>query len=337
MKAQQKSRLIEVFRFERQFIAILCFLALSSCNTTDEVIDCGTVLDYASEIGTATLLVLENGKPIIEFGDLDYPYMCHSIRKPFLSALYGIFVERGLIDIDMTLEELQVDDLPPSLTAIEKSATVKDLLLARSGIYHEAAGESLSMIESRPTRGSHLPGTFFYYNNWDFNALGTIFEHQVGDNIFDSFYNEIAQPIGMNHFNPDDCTYVYETSKSEHPSYFFRMSTRDMARFGLLYIHKGSWDRRQIIPEEWIEESTAIYPIRNNLYDPYGYLWMIVPEESSLENGYYHTGYRGHLLGVLPERKLVIVHRVDTDFPFDSVSLDQVRILVEMVLEKIDD
>ena len=194
-------------------------------------------------------------------------------------CLFGIYVERGIIDIDMTMEELRIDDISPQLTAAEKGATVRDLLLSRSGVYHEAGGEAQSMIDARPVRGSHLPGSFFYYNNWDFNALGTIFEQVTGEDVFDACYKVIALPIGMEDFSPDDCTYQYEPLKSRHPSYFFRMSTRDMARFGLLYQRYGTWNGRQIVPEEWIIESTSIYPGSNNSSDPYGYLWRIIPVE----------------------------------------------------------
>ncbi len=190
---------------------------------------------YAKEIGSAAVLVLHEGQVVFSFGDITRKYMCHSIRKPFLGALFGIYVERGIIDIDTTLEALNIDDISPSLTSFEKQAAIRDLLMSRSGVYHEAAGEAQSMIDARPKRGSHRSGTFFYYNNWDFNALGTIFEQTTGKKIFDAFNKDIAQPIGMEDFSPHDCTYVFELSKSKHPSYFFRTSARDMARFGLLY------------------------------------------------------------------------------------------------------
>ena len=53
------------------------------------------------------------------------------------------------------------------------------------------------MDELRPARFSHAPGTFWYYNNWDFNALGAIYEHAAGDSVFGAFNREIARPIGM--------------------------------------------------------------------------------------------------------------------------------------------
>jgi len=285
---------------------------------------------YAKEIGSAAVLVLHDGKVVFSFGDTTRKYMCHSIRKPFLGALYGIYVGRGVIDIDTTLEELNIDDIPPSLTPSEKLATIRDLLMSRSGVYHEAAGEVQPMVDARPERGNHSPGTFFYYNNWDFNALGTIFERITGKRIFEAFKEDIAKQIGMKDFAVRDCTYKFERSKSEHPAYFFRMSTRDLAKFGLLYQNNGKWEGDQIVPERWIRESTAIYPVDNPGGDPYGYLWKISPEDSGFGYGYYHTGLGVHVLAVLPEKKLVLVHRVDTDRDFDT-TWSEIRTLMEMI------
>jgi len=78
---------------------------------------------------------------------------------------------------------LGMDDSPDPLTKQEKQARVVDLLRARSGVYHPVDFESPAQISSRPPRGSHAPGTFWFYNNWDFNALGTIFEKKTGKKI----------------------------------------------------------------------------------------------------------------------------------------------------------
>jgi len=286
---------------------------------------------YAREIGSAAVLVLHDGEVVFSFGDIKRKYMCHSIRKPFLGALYGIYVQRGVIDLHASLEELDIDDIPPALTHGERQATIRDLLLSRSGVYHEAAGEHQTMIDARPQRNSHRPGTFFYYNNWDFNALGTIFAKLTGKDIFEAFDNEIATRIGMEDFHTRDCTYVYELDRSGHPSYFFRMSTRDLARFGLLYQNYGRWEGEQVVPEEWIRESTAVYPLENRGGDPYGYLWRLIPPEHGFGHGFYHTGLGVHLLTVLPEKKIVLVHRVDTDRDFD-VQWPEIRRLMEMIV-----
>jgi len=287
---------------------------------------------YAEQIGSAAVMALYEGKVFFSWGKINQKYLIHSIRKPFLCALYGIYVKRGLIDLDKSLDELGIDDIPPGLTSIEKQATVRDLLMSRSGVYHKAAAEAQVMINTRPERGSHTPGTFFYYNNWDFNVLGTIFEKQTGKKIFETFKEEIADPIGMQDFLLSDGRYQHERNNSKHPAYHFRMTARDMARFGLLYQNNGKYGDLQIIPPEWIAESTTSYSINNLNGDGYGYMWSIIPEEAGFGNGFYHTGTSVHLLAVLPEKKLVLVHRVDTDKDFD-ITWKEIRQLMYMVAE----
>jgi hypothetical protein len=195
---------------------------------------------FAEKINSAAVMVLRDNKVFISWGNVATKYKVHSIRKPFLGALYGIYWGRGKINLDATLEELGIDDISPSLTKEEKMATVSGLLKSRSGVYHEAAAETEAMAASRPERGSHPHNTFWYYNNWDFNALGTIFEKVTGARIFEAFKKEIADPIGMEDFSLDDCQYSYEREKSEHPAYNFRMSARDLERQA---DHSGEMDR----------------------------------------------------------------------------------------------
>lgn len=295
---------------------------------------------FAAKIHSAAVMVLYDGKVFVSWGDTAKKYHVHSIRKPFLSALYGIYWGRGKIDLEETLEELGLDDIPPSLTAEEKKATVGDLLKSRSGVYHEAAAEARSMVETRPVRGSHPHGTFFYYNNWDFNVLGTIFEKVTGAQIFEAFQKEIAGPIGMEDFSLEDCGYSYEKDKSGHPSYNFRMSARDMARFGLLYMRNGDWNGRQIIPREWIEKSTAAYSVvSEDMGVGYGMMWNVVLPGKGFSNilfdgkgGFYHTGVGIHTLSILPEHKLVYVYRYDTDGEYEDPGEATIQ-LVSMILK----
>src|SRR5262249_36170609 len=97
---------------------------------------------YAREIGSTAVVIIQDGRVIATWGDVAKKVEVHSVRKSFMSALYGIAVARRQIALDRTLAELAIDDKPPSLTAAEKRATVRDLLMARSGIYHQAAYET---------------------------------------------------------------------------------------------------------------------------------------------------------------------------------------------------
>lgn len=281
---------------------------------------------FAEQSGFDAVMALYDGKILFSWGSVAQNYNAHSIRKPFLSALYGIHVSRGNINLNATMEELNIDDIPPSLTYEEKQATVRDLIKSRSGIYHEAAAEDQTMIDLRPERGSHPPGTFYYYNNWDFNVAGVIFEQETGTKIFKEFKRKIADPIGMQDFHVENCSYHYELEKSMHPAYPFRMSARDMARFGALFQKNGVWKDQQIIPTAWINESTTIYSfVDSTLGVGYGYMWRIYPEGSVISQmigGYRifgHTGLGGvQALIIIPDLKLVIVERTDTDGPFED-------------------
>lgn len=141
--------------------------------------------EYSSTIASDAVMIVEDGLVVAEWGQISRKIVIHSIRKSYLSALYGIYVGEGRIRLNKTLADLRIDDHPPCLTGEEKQATIEDLLKARSGVYHPALEETASMKAHRPERGSHPPGTFWFYNNWDFNALGTIFEKETGKKIFE--------------------------------------------------------------------------------------------------------------------------------------------------------
>ena len=98
--------------------------------------------EYAATKKTAAFVIVQGGRIVDQWGDVDKKIEVRSIRKSFLSAHYGIQVAEGRIDLGKTLEELGIDDRPPALTPMEKQATILDLLRARSGVYHTAARET---------------------------------------------------------------------------------------------------------------------------------------------------------------------------------------------------
>ncbi len=284
---------------------------------------------YLEKTNSEALMILTDGKIVYEWGNTDKKLLVHSIRKALLNSLYGIYIDNGTIDTTMTIGQLKIDDINP-LTETEKSATIADLLKSRSGIYHNAAAVSEGMLASMPERGIHKPNEEYYYNNWDFNTLGFILEKQTGETIFDLFNQHIAQPLGMKYANnyitvknPDDNWtipnvdgfYQYEEDKSKYPAYHFRLSAKDLALYGQLYLNKGKWNGKQIIPEDWIEISTKPYSITNENYGiGYGMLWnVLIPNENRKTKSFFHTGVGIHMLGVYPESNLVLVHRVNTE------------------------
>jgi CubicO group peptidase (beta-lactamase class C family) len=280
--------------------------------------------EYANSdsIHTSAVMIVQSGEVVEQWGDIDKKISSYSVRKSLLSALYGIYSAEGVIDINQTLQQAGIDDSPDPLTKEEKQARIVDLLRARSGVYHAVDFETESMRKSRPARGSHAPGTFWYYNNWDFNVLGTIFEKKTGLKIGEAFYQRIAKPIGMQDFQPGD-VYYFGGPYSIHPAYHFEMTARDMARFGLLYLRHGRWNKKQIVPEAWVERSThADEMVKSNGVDAggYEYLWWVdyggahFPEVS-LPGIFSARGSGAHYIFVIPTLDMVIVHRTDNDPP----------------------
>lgn len=270
--------------------------------------------EKAVEIGSAAVLIVQDGRIVAEWGEIDRRHDVYSIRKSLLSGLYGVYVGNGRIDIHRTLEEIGFDDAVTPLTSEEKLATIRDLLMSRSGIYIESAYETEGMRESRPVREAHPPGSHWYYNNWDFNALGAILEREAGKGLFEALKEHLAEPIGMQDFRAEDGRYVHAET-SEHPAYPLRMTARDLARFGWLYLNEGLWDGERLIPEEWIEESTTPWsPVRSGI--GYGYMWWVATGNVQLltEMGPGSFSARGagrQAVLVIPAHRLVIVHQFE--------------------------
>lgn len=277
---------------------------------------------HSDSISSAAVFIAHHGRVVAEWGETTKRFNIHSIRKSILSALHGMPGLAEKIDLNATMQELGIDDNEPRLTATEKQATVRDLLKARSGVYHPALYETEAMKKRRPARGSHAPGTFWYYNNWDFNALGTIFEQRTGLNVFAAFQRHLATPLGMEDFSMADTEFV-RGADSIHPAYALRLTARDMARFGLLFARGGQWNGRQLVPARWVTESTTSWSPATSetgqVRCGYGYLWWTELNGMQLEGvelprgSYSARGAGGHYILVVPTWDLVVVHRMDTD------------------------
>jgi len=285
-------------------------------------------------IGSAAFMALHDGRVFVSWGNVERRFSVHSMRKTLLGSLYGIAVARGQMDTSATLARLGIDDIPPSLTAAEQQARVIDLLKCRSGVYHEAAYEGAEMIALRPPRGSHAPGSFYYYNNWDFNTLGAIYEQGTGVGIFEAFKREIADPVGMQDFGVADGTYFYERQRSRYPAYPFRMTARDLARFGVLFQRNGVWEGRQVVPPSWIAASWTPTAVDNaEIGLGYGLLWGILPAESPVGIGpaFLAGGVGVQFVLIKPDDRLVLVHLVDTDRRWSTTG-EQIGQLFSLVL-----
>jgi len=271
-----------------------------------------------SNMTTSAMVVVEHGKIVYSYGDLTAQSYLASVRKSLLSMLYGIEIARHHIDTSKTLAQLGINDVGGLLTS-ERQATIQDLLGARSGVYHEASYPGDFLAEA-PPRGSQKHGTYQLYSNWDFNVLGTIFEQETKRNIYDALEQELARPIHMQDFRRDLQKKEGDSARSIHPAYPVFLTTRDMARIGLLMLNHGAWAHKQIVPRDWVEASTHIitpvaqlHPsrIRRNRAG-YGYLWWVLDgpwNAGPYEGAYSGFGAVGQFITVIPKLDIVVAHK----------------------------
>lgn len=283
---------------------------------------------------TTGMLVVVSGRALFEYGNTAEVSYIASARKSIVSMLYGKYVTNGRIRLGKTLRALQIDDAGGLLPS-EREATIADLLAARSGVYHPAAnlGDASSLA---PARGSVKHGTYFLYNNWDFNVLGAILERETGRSIYDLFTSDIAVRIGMQDWITKPGAYTdfvrNDTGLSQFPAHHFLLSTRDMARVGYLMLRGGEWNGRQIIPAAWVKRSTSpITPAREVARTPpfvaglgYGYLWWVFDSPqykgTPLEGAYTASGAYGQYITVVPRLDMVVSHKTAVPPPRNVTS-----------------
>ncbi len=165
--------------------------------------------------------------------------------------------------------------------------------------------------QSNPIKANKMP------KQTQFKPKQTQFQRQKGEDIFEAFKKRIADPIGMQDFILEKQQYSYEENFSIHPAYPFLISARDMARLGQLFLQQGKWNGEQIIPSDWVKESTRSYSKANNPATGYGFMWWIVTDDfyGMKAGDYYASGYGGQKIFVLPRINTVVVHRINIYVP----------------------
>jgi CubicO group peptidase (beta-lactamase class C family) len=290
---------------------------------------------------TTGLVVVDRGRVVYQYGDIQELSYVASVRKSFLSAMYGYWVENGTIKLDATLEQLNIDDVG-GLLPIEKKATIRDVITARSGVYHPAsyAGDDLAQA---PPRGSQKPGTYMLYSNWDFNVAGAIFEQITRRDIYDELQAQLAIPVEFEDWDRSAQHKEGNLTISKYPAYPIWVSTRDMARFGYLMLNEGSWNGRQIVSKDWARRITSVVtPVyemnparRRDGYFGYGYMWWIWDGAKAVgpfKGAYSAVGAVGQWITVFPALQMVVAHKTHNIYG-RTTRADSYERILELLLE----
>jgi CubicO group peptidase (beta-lactamase class C family) len=295
---------------------------------------------YLRTLDTTGMMVVVGGRVLFTYGNLDTLTYLASVRKSILAMLYGNYVASGVIDLNKTLEDLGMDDVD-GLLPIERRAKVEHLITARSGVYHAASNSGDNSADA-PPRGSQEPGTYFLYNNWDFNAAGAAFEKMTGRDIYDALQTDLAVPIGMQDFDRSAQRKSGNLRASQYPAYHIWLSVRDMARIAYLMLRDGNWAGRQLVPRDWARRIHSVVTpydrmnpesLRGGTFG-YGYMWWVWDGPATppaFRGAYTGIGAYGQYITVLPALDMVVTHKT-APLRNSQVSRDQYLKALDLVV-----
>jgi len=232
-----------------------------------------------------------------------------SIAKSFVSALVGIAISNGYISsaddpITKYVPELLEKD------SRYQNITLRHLLSMASGIRYKPRSDDITTYYapnlrtaaiSSPITG--LPGQEFHYNNFHPLLLGLVLERTTGGPVAQYLEEKIWKPLGME--APGSGSLDSEQSGFEKMESGINGRTIDFAKFGRLFLNKGSWNGVQIIPEKWVDESTR----RDTTTDPapqYQYFWWVNAKVTD-NHHYFAAGKHGQFIYIVPEQRLIFV------------------------------
>jgi CubicO group peptidase (beta-lactamase class C family) len=189
----------------------------------------------------------------------DEPHVLYSLSKSFTSTAVGLAIAEGKMSLDDTLLKIFPDEAPASPSKNLSSMRVRDLLRMSSGQRDED-------IKSFPFTGKadlvrtfleypvpDIPGTHFVYNTPAAYMLSAIVQKVTGQTVRDYLQSRLFEPLGIAQPKWDE-----SAQGVSFGGFGLNLRTEDIARFGQLYLQKGQWQGRQLLPAAWVEEATSL-------------------------------------------------------------------------------
>jgi CubicO group peptidase (beta-lactamase class C family) len=282
------------------------------------------------QFSTSSMLILRHRNLVFEkyyqnFSQ-DTKHYIWSVTKSITSTLIGIAIDKGLIQ---SVNEKVLDYFPNmtfnNVDSRKEAMTIEHLLTQTSGLnvllsWQEEIDQlnnSLDPVQTildTPMKAD--PGTVYKYFQGPPHLLSTIIQKITGNTTQLFAQKYLFEPIGIN-----SSEYTWETDKKGvvFGNIGIEMSSRNMAKIGLLFANNGTWNGSQVVSSDWIKNATKdyVYPLGH------GYLWYIDQYE-----GYYAAGYEGKYIEIIPKYDLVIVV---------TNGVMNIREYTELVLEAIID
>ncbi len=235
-----------------------------------------------------------------------------SAGRSWTSALIGIAIDKGYID---TVDQRILDFFPRAHVCKHGSAQgshdLEDVLTMRTGLEWQELPGAFEQMQKSPDWVQYIldrpmteqPGTRWNYCSICSHVLTAIMDETTGMNPRDFAEENLFKPLGIS-----GVAWIADPDGIPLGAGGFKLTPRDMAKLGYLYLRNGQVGGQQIVSSDWIEKSTQTYSVVNE-HLGYAYHWVTVPEMK----GYAASGGGGQIILVLPEYDLVIVTTANTE------------------------
>jgi CubicO group peptidase (beta-lactamase class C family) len=268
----------------------------------------------ATDLPLHSITVIRNGALVLDVYFYPYgPGVLHdtaSVTKSVTSALIGIAIDQGHIhSIQQPALEFFPSRSVPNLDASKGAMTIEHLLTMTSGLdcgFAPGEAELFEMFRSQHWVEFALglpmklaPGTRFAYCSPGVHLLAGIIRETTGENPVNFARRHLFEPLGIH-----EVMWPADPQGVNHGFGNIRLHPHDMARFGYLYLHQGTWEGRQLVRPAWVSASTSprvSLQLGFGLVRSYGYLWWIGPGFSVA------IGRGGQVIVVHPEKHMVVV------------------------------
>jgi CubicO group peptidase (beta-lactamase class C family) len=203
-------------------------------------------------------MVVRHGQVIAEGWwtpyDAAHNHVLYSLSKSFTSTAVGIAVAEGKLSIDDEVLKIFPDEAPADASNNLKAMRVRDLLMMSTGHQDEppTSPDKVSVKSFFAQPVPHLPGTHFKYNTAATFMQSAIVQKVTGQTVFEYLQSRLFEPLGIEH--P-----VWDANFQgiSLGGYGLRVRAEDIAKFGQLYLQKGSWQGKQLLPADWVAMASA--------------------------------------------------------------------------------
>jgi len=184
------------------------------------------------------------------------PHVLYSLSKSFTSTAVGLAVSEGKLSIDDEVLKFFPDDAPAAPTNNLKAMRVRDLLCMSTG--HQTEVRLAETNEFPWTKSflahpvPHKPGAHFLYNTPGTYMQSAIVQKVTGQTVLDYLRPRLFDPLGI-----EEPTWGTSPQGISLGGYGLNIRTEDIAKFGQLYLQKGRWHGKQLVPADWVEAATA--------------------------------------------------------------------------------